>query len=377
MQQRPAGSRVEQPPPSGVRPAPGHRSARILVLLALLGSSGCGQRTEITPVAPRATPTGSVQGLLGLEVRSDRPAKLWIGETGRRVVAAGRFENGTEREVRPRWETSDESVLVVDEDGALQLRSAGSATVTGTLGARSAAVALEVFRPTPRATTDRPDDRSGPQVHFVYAVPSDGADRGLDRYGYIQTSITVIQEWLAENAGSELRIDTYDGRPDITFVRLAHSTRELLDLGTFLDRIQIAMLGLGRTGSTTGRKIHAVYYGAVGPLPGLAGLSGGPATVSHGTDYPGTDEDAPQSVDLTMIHELFHALGAVASCAPNHGRGAHVVDDPRDIMYSGSERSWGAGARIDEDRDDYFGHDNGDCTDIADSPFWARPPLGR
>lgn len=374
MQQRPACSRVDQPPRSGVRPAPGHRSAMILVVLALLGPSGCGQRTEITPVAPRATPTGSVQGLLGLEVRSDRHAKLWIGEIGRRVVAAGRFENGTEREVRPRWETSDESVLVVDDDGALQLRSAGSATVTGTLGAHSASVALEVSRPTPRATTDRPDDRSGPQVHFVYAVPSDGADRHLDRYGYIRTSITVIQEWLAENAGSELRIDTHGGRPDITFVRLTHSTRALMDRETFLDRIQIAM---GGRGSTTNKKIYAVFYGAPGPPVGGLARPRGPAAVILGVDYPGTDEEAPQSDDMTMIHELFHALGAVASCAPNHGRGAHVVDDPRDIMYSGGERSWGAGARIDEDRDDYFGHDNGDCTDIADSPFWARPPVGR
>ena len=345
----------------------------MFVVLVLFGPV-CGQRTEVSPVAPRTTPTAPVQGLLGLEVRGDRHAKLWIGETGRRVVATGRFENGAEREVRPRWETSDESVLVVEEDGALELRNDGSATVVGTVGAHSASVALKVFQPTPRATVDRPDDSSGPQIHFVYVVPSDAADRNLDRYGYIQTSITVIQDWLVENAGSELRIDTHDGRPDITFVRLADSTGDLLDQDTFLDLIQIAMSG--RTGSTTGRKIYAVYYGAPGPLPGQARRQG-PATVSLGLRYPGTDEDAPQPADFTMIHELFHALGAVAPCAPNHGRNAHVVADPRDLMYSGSGKRWSAGPRIDEDRDDYFGHDNGDCTDIADSPFWARPPTKR
>lgn len=351
----------------------GHGGVTAFVVLVLFGP-GCSQPTEVSPVAPRATPTASVQGLLGLEVRGDRHAKLWIGETGRRVVATARFEDGAEREVRPRWETSDDTVLVVDDDGALELRSAGSATVTGTVGAHSASAALEVFRPTPRTTEGRPDDLSGPQIHFVYALPSDAADRNLDRHGYIETSITVIQNWLAENAGSELRIDTHGGRPDITFVRLADSTGDLLDRDTFLDHIQIAMSG--RTGSTTGRKIYAVYYGATGPLPGQARRQG-PATVSLGIRYPGTDEDAPQSEDFTMIHELFHALGAVAPCAPNHGRNAHVVDDPRDLMYSGSGKRWSAGPRIDEDRDDYFGHDNGDCTDIADSPFWARPPSKR
>lgn len=349
------------------------RGGAAALFVAVLSWPGCSQSTRISPVAPEVTPTESVRGLLGLAVRGARNAKLWVGETGRRVVATGRFENGVEREVRPRWETSAESVLVVDDDGRLQLRSAGSATVTGALGAHSASVALEVFQPMPRATRDRPDDFSGPQVHFVYAVPSDGVDRGLDRYGYIETSITVIQEWLAENAGSELRIDTHDGRPDITFVRLADSTRDLMDRETFLDLIQIAMGG--RIGSTTGRKILSVYYGASGPpVRGLA-RPRGPATVLLGIDYPGTDEDAPQSDDFTMIHELFHALGAVASCAPNHGGNAHVVDDPWDIMYSGSGGR--TPPRIDEGRDDYFGHDNEDCTDIADSPYWTRPPVER
>lgn len=35
----------------------------------------------------------------------------------------------------------------------------------------------------PRSEVDRPDDFKGPQVHVVYAIPSDGQDRALEPTG--------------------------------------------------------------------------------------------------------------------------------------------------------------------------------------------------
>ena len=56
--------------------------------------------------------------------------------------------------------------------------------LTGICGAAAAApTAL------PRATQDRPDEVRGPQLHAVYAVPSDGGDRGLDTSGAIAASV--------------------------------------------------------------------------------------------------------------------------------------------------------------------------------------------
>jgi hypothetical protein len=41
----------------------------------------------------------------------------------------------------------------------------------------------------PRATSDRPDDVSGPQIQVVYALPADGTDRDLDENGPLDASV--------------------------------------------------------------------------------------------------------------------------------------------------------------------------------------------
>ena len=69
-----------------------------------------------------------------------------------------------------------------------------------------------------------------------------------------------------------------------------------------------------------------------------------------------------------MVHEVFHVLGAVPECASNRAPLAHVSDDPSDIMYA--RRNQGAGSVLDWGRDDYYGHGNSDCLDIAESVVW-------
>jgi hypothetical protein len=44
-----------------------------------------------------------------------------------------------------------------------------------------------------RTVIDMPDDISGPQVHFLYIVPSDGADAQLDTKGGMEQSIARIE----------------------------------------------------------------------------------------------------------------------------------------------------------------------------------------
>jgi len=75
-----------------------------------------------------------------------------------------------------------------------------------------------------RAVADMPDDISGPQVHFLYVVPSDVVDGQLDINGAMEQSIARIERWLVTQTGTQgLRVDTHNGVPDITFVRLPHS----------------------------------------------------------------------------------------------------------------------------------------------------------
>ena len=82
--------------------------------------------------------------------------------------------------------------------------------------------------PLPRATADRPDSVSGPQVHVVYALPSDGVDRSLDVDGTLTRSVTAWERWLAgpdrradaasrpsgPGSGHHLRTAVADGRAD-------------------------------------------------------------------------------------------------------------------------------------------------------------------
>ena len=80
-----------------------------------------------------------------------------------------------------------------------------------------------------------------------------------------------------------------------------------------------------------------------------------------------------------MLHEIFHALGAVPSCAPNYSNKSsglntgHVGDDPNDLMYSGDHV--GIAVELDKDHQDYFGHAVAGCPDTADSPY-LTPSFG-
>jgi hypothetical protein len=68
-----------------------------------------------------------------------------------------------------------------------------------------------------------------------------------------------------------------------------------------------------------------------------------------------------------MLHDLFHALGAVSIDAPNHHLSGHVSDSNTDLMYSGSE-PWYPSV-LDYGNDDYYRHENSNITDIEDSSF--------
>ena len=76
----------------------------------------------------------------------------------------------------------------------------------------------------------------------------------------------------------------------------------------------------------------------------------------------------PQNAPYVLAHELTHLLGAVPSCAPNFYF-AHVIDDRRDVLYSGpGGRDWD-NLMLDPGNDDYYNHGRSDCPDIADSPL--------
>ena len=144
---------------------------------------------------------------------------------------------------------------------------------------------------------------------------------------------------------------------------------------------------LSQAGRLSADKLYAVYYGgkstfacggAAWPpvLPGVVAalyLNGEPPGAPPcNTNSLGTSPTTMGYWEFAMLHELFHLLGAVSTDAPNHVlRGhVHVGDDPRDLMYAGSQ-PWQP-QFIDIGRNDYYGHNNPSLLDLGDSPYLSQ-----
>lgn len=228
--------------------------------------------------------------------------------------------------------------------------------------------------PTDRNLVDRPDESSLRQVKALYVLPSDGADRAFDTNGRIATSIESVQRWFeAQSGGTRLRFDTYDGQLDIAFIRLSKTTAEVEAQGSPLATLVQA---LASAGFDDPKKSYVMFYD--GRQDGVCGSAYRPGTEAGiylqtpNCDELGLSLSSPRWIDYTVIHEIFHNLGAVADCAPNANSG-HVGDVPNDLMYSGPLPR-PLPRVLDDGRNDYWGHGRTDCVDVARSPFLAPLP---
>jgi hypothetical protein len=227
-------------------------------------------------------------------------------------------------------------------------------------------------RALPRASFDRPDDVAGPQVHVLYVVAADVADRGLDTDGEIAASVASWQSWLrGQTGGRGIRLDTYQGQLDVTFFRLATTSDAALPRPVVAISTELAAAGFSAPD-----KIYAVYYdgastlacgdgGAPYPseyLTGSDSRSGTRCTGSFGVSPPGY-------FDFALLHELVHSLGYVPSCAP-HAAAQHVNDSPFDLMWGGGS-PWASlpDMQLDVGHDDYFEARIPDCPDLSGSRF--------
>ncbi len=234
----------------------------------------------------------------------------------------------------------------------------------------------------PRATADRADDVSGPQIHALYVVPADGADRAFDTDGTVAASVANWQAWFkSQTLGGGLRLDTSAGELDVSFHRLSLTDRALSDRGLSIrDAIEQA---LRRAGFDQPNKVYAVYYdgsttaacggGAWPPaLPGNVAAIYLRATYVAGLPcyIPTLSRQGLQIMDFAILHEVLHTMGFVPTCAPHHTRNGHVSDDPRDIMYAGDE-PWRP-AVLDVGQDDYYHAHILDCRELAVSTYLER-----
>jgi hypothetical protein len=236
----------------------------------------------------------------------------------------------------------------------------------------------------PELARARLDDLAGPQVHMVYAVPSNGEDRSFDTDGSIARSILLVQDWLAgQTGGQRLRLDTYGGQPDVTFVRLGNTDEYIASFGPNVR--EMVERGLSDAGHLQPNKIYLVYYDGTstyacggGSYPPtligqaqvlyLRGLPDRPVTCASNT-LGALGATAPAYFDIAMLHEFGHGLGLVPACAPHRHFGAHSSDGANDLMWTGNQ-PWDVDhVALDLNHDDYYGHGRADCPDMANSAF--------
>jgi len=242
-----------------------------------------------------------------------------------------------------------------------------SQTAAVAAGGTASATVTYAAPPSSRSTTDRLDAVTGPQVHVVYVLASDGTDRHLDTEGTLRNTVGSWETWLSgQTGGRTLRLDTYQGALDITFVQLARSNATMTSYGAYVrDTIEKDLTALGLVVSS---KIYAVYYdggstfacggGAWPPaLPGRVGalyLQGTPpgAPPCNTNAFAVSPTGPPRYLEFSMIHELMHTLGFVSTAAPHFTAAGHASDSPADLMYAGS-LPW-APSTLDLGQDDYY-----------------------
>ncbi len=357
------------------------RWAAPLMLLGLACGGGEGNQTPVTPGTPRVSP----KELRGLEVTLSRN-DLRVGQVAGPALAYARYDDGTTGVVEGAWTSSDLSVVEVAEDGTLTGIAVGRATVSASFEEFGDSLDLEVLAPNSRHDRDQPDDLSGPQVHVVYALPSDAEDGNLDRYGDIERSFDAIQHWLEGEIGQRLRLDTAGGRLDVTSLRLSFTAQEGEERGDSL--VQDLEGAIRDRFGASADKAYAVYY--AGPSGDDCGTASAEGRLAVAFVHPegcsaravGADRETASTYEAVMVHQLLHVFGAVPECASDRlETSPHVGTSAEDLMYAGPEWNGHDEVVIDTGRDDYFGHGRPDCLDTAASEFWEpaaaaepRPP---
>ncbi len=223
-----------------------------------------------------------------------------------------------------------------------------------------------------RSLVDRADNTNLPQIHLIYAVPSDGVDTYLDEQGWIAAFAANGRDWFYEASGrTNLRFDTFGQRFefDVGFVRLPHSSTEIANASNAWWTIANDVYSAGFNQPSD--KIYGIFYdGTYGQQCGIASSIERYAITFLGCDSIVLGGYPPIA---TMLHEILHILGAVQTCAPNADSG-HVYDHPGDLMWPVADNFSGY-FWLDYGNDDYYGHANPYCFDVADSTFLDPLPL--
>jgi hypothetical protein len=285
------------------------------------------------------------------------------------------------------------------EEGVQAFLQGIAATMAPEIGSASELWSEMIYTPEPTPVrdtdlpynaSDRADDVEGFQIHFLYILPSDGVDDFLDVNGKIALSAAAMNSWLEGQTQHRLRFDTYEGELDVSFMRLPYTADEIDNLGTSV--LSLVEYEIKTSGFNASQKLFVVYYdgffvskegycGLASYPPDGAGVTAVLLLRGYNPEYDlvcprqfTQSEDYTGYFEMTILHELLHLMGAVPACAPSYTDG-HVNDSTQDLMYYQYDGSYSPlYTQLDFGNDDYYGHGNPQCVDLARSIFLEPLP---
>jgi hypothetical protein len=261
---------------------------------------------------------------------------------------------------------------------------AAAAGAVGSAGASAAVPTTWCGFPGPQSSIDRkPDLLAGDQVGVIYVHPSDQPDR-IDSFGnLIATDMASADAWWRlQDATRTLRFDLFAfpncsgmARLDIVDLTLPHDAAYYRPSANNARYRKLYADLLSAPSLSSPYKKYVVYFDGPSDDATLCGQSSG--TFLHGPDYAFVYAQSCGLIGNTglrahaAVHELIHALSAVAPGAPNEcppPDNGHVCDSMQDILYPVGNAATSLDTDIlDFNRNDYYGTNGPE--DIRKSPW--------
>ena len=220
--------------------------------------------------------------------------------------------------------------------------------------------------------TDRADVTTGPQMHPIVAVPSDGADTFATVANRIADDVESMSTWwVGQDATRVPRLDLA-GFPggaclDISFVRLAEPGSAFRGGSAAFNQIVNELV---RAGFSSAYKRYDVYYDGPAVQTNVCGTGAGDFTSGPAFAIVWLSGCPGVPTDGVSTHELLHAFGALPAGAPHAcpGDAFHPCDSDADVLSPFTHGQPLAEQVLDVNHDDYYAH-SGTWNDIQDSAW--------
>jgi len=224
--------------------------------------------------------------------------------------------------------------------------------------------------------TDRaPNGVAGNPIHWVYAIPSDGADNLAGLASVMQADAEQIDAWWrgqdpARTPRNDIALFSCGAQLDITTVRIPRTSAELSPLQ---GRFSTIVDGLDAAGLSSSLTKYVVYFDGPTADANVCG-QGGSDSSGFGAAVVYLRSCTGVSTAAVAVHEVVHTLGAVSRSAPHDCDGessGHTCDNEADLMFPSIGGDPLSAKLLDPGRDDYYAH-SGSWTDTQDSPWLVR-----